>query len=477
MDIFLDSRHVCFILQCIWRALQIAEEHKATLTWACAVPYKLARILTNIFRLTSDGFSDAYNNSYHDYIIDPASSFSFLSTQVNVFTVLMEKKDLLSALCNPPFAAKLISQFLNTVTQRCQNDLLTNLIYIGPDHPGLHKLYGSGYAKCLAVFRRNALPFIHALTGTMRGFPKKIHMWWLGNVQLPSTRSIVKALKYLHKCFPLDISHHIYEVAPCRLARHWQRQDQWQQLIDAQVPYKALLQQKGRLSWKALLPLYLRVYAAAKKRPLCDKLTRQFPHIAWNFDVQQTGCSCVYVIICTACSYIYVGSTVQAPWQRVQQELSGARRIRHFCTPRNWRHRLHLSEHMNLHGLGNSVWFIVEAWNGTNESYIRHREWLTMLQFPRQKLLNSKVPHSGRVTISPKTLTICRQGVKSLLTDAQFAPLHRDIEVLGIKELINKIITSNRVPYDARTLLLLHQHLMNFSHPMRVPSSIFVIAC
>ena len=108
------------------------------------------------------------------------------------------------------------------------------------------------------------------------------------------------------------------------------------------------------------------------------------------------------------------------------------------------------------------VCVIVEAWKGHHDAWIKQREWQFMINFPRNKLLNTKVPHTGRVNISMKTLTICRLGIKSILSDGVFQPLLRDMQTLGIKDLVNKIITSHRVNYDPRTLLLIHDHVMNY---------------
>ena len=417
------------------------------------------------FALNCDGFSDIYNNSFHRYIIDPCSPLKLLSNDVDIFSIMEHQQSELSALCNPPFATELITRFTSAVRVRCHRGLATNIVYIGPEHRGLHQLHGDGLAHCLAFFPEKSLPFVHCLTGMMRGFPKPIHMWWMGNTRLPDTRCIVTALKKLRKTYPLAISNHLYDIAPCRIQRQGWLNQQWATLLAIQEPYKFALNQQGRLSWKEILPLYVKVRAAARFLPICDKIQMSFPHVQWQFDLQQTGYSCVYLIVCTVCSNLYVGSTVQAPWDRFKQELSDARRARHFCKPPHWRHRMNLSDHMVLHGLGNSISFILEAWPGTNESWIRTREWQIMRRFTRQKLLNTYVPHAGRVTISPKTLTLCRQGVLSILSGGQFAPILRDMEKLGIRNLVNRVITSQRVQYDSRTLLLLHEHMMKFFQP------------
>ena len=78
---------------------------------------------------------------------------------------------------------------------------------------------------------------------------------------------------------------------------------------------------------------------------------------------------------------------------------------------------MNLSEHMIQHGMENSIAIILEARPGIYIDWVRSREWFIMRQFSREKLLNTNVPHTGRVTISPKTLSICRQGIQHILAD------------------------------------------------------------
>ena len=179
--------------------------------------------------------------------------------------------------------------------------------------------------------------------------------------------------------------------------------------------------------------------------------------------------SCVsscYVILCTACHLVYVGSTVQAPWERYKQHLAAARRYRHFYNHRvSWRYHMNLTHHLCRHGLEHSIFVIIHRIPGRHEDYIRRYEWRAMTQFNRSRLLNDRVPHSGRILLSAETLTVCRQGIRYILSKESYAPLLRDMNRYGIKELVNRLVTLRHINYDSRTLLLLHQHLDKFFPP------------
>ena len=471
MDIFLSPAHVRIILIWIWKALQKAHENRLNLNWAASVPYAFVNVLANVFQLSMDAFSDAFNNNFHSFVIDPQSPFAFMSVFVDFFTVMDTYNGKLSALCNPPFAPRLIVRAVEAIKLRCIKQLATNIVYVGP---GLQACGAQTSNKSthyqlikLAVIPPGSLPFVHALNGVLPGFPKELEVWWLGNTWhqidggLDPTRCVVRALNKINRRYPLQVAPELYAMAPCRVQRRLSQQVYWQALEKLQQPYKALLNQPGRLNWTDLLPLYLHVRQAAKFLPIYDQLRIKFPHMDWDYDILAPG-SCVYIIVCTVCSHVYVGSTVQTPWRRLQQELSAARRTRHFCHPRTWRRRMNLSEHMIQHGMENSIAIILEARPGVLVNWVRSREWQIMRMFSRGKLLNTNVPHTGRVTMSPKTLSICRQGIHYILADQHFDPLKRTVANLGIKDTVNKVISSNHVSFDARTLLQLHQHLSEY---------------
>ena len=139
-----------------------------------------------------------------------------------------------------------------------------------------------------------------------------------------------------------------------------------------------------------------------------------------------------------------------------------ARRAGHFPLAKTWRRRMSLTDHLLMHGMHQAIYLVVESWPDCNEPWIRHREFEVMKMFPRERLLNIKVPHNSRVIMHTSTMNICRQGITHILSDQTFAPLVAAMQRYGIRELANKLVTSSRIIYDSRTLLLLYQHMTNF---------------
>ena len=466
MDCFLDDHHRRILLRLIWASLQLAQQNYKNLTWAASVPYRLAATLTSTWSINMDGFSDIFNNSFTLYTMDPDSKFTFMAPFVDVFKVLTAVP-VFSALCNPPFSPILIAKFIAAVRQRIYSYMDTNIVYIGPPHPDLSTLYHHGLAIRLATFPPHALPFVHALRGILPGFPKHLQLWWLGNVQWPPTSLIFKSLCKIRRSYPLQIDPQFYERCLCRVDRRMQINSHYEWLQQCRQPLADLLSNPGQLQWHNVIAHHQNMQQAARFLPIVQRLQLKLPTIQWNFNLNMDGYSCVYVIICIRCKLIYVGSTIQTPWHRLRQHWSDARRHRHFQTrsSTSWRSRLRLHDHMVIHGLENSVMYILDALPGCHEDRIRKLEWRIMYSFARQQLLNDRVPHSGRVAMSKHTLAICRQGIYHLLSHTEYAKMAHAMETFGIRELVNKIITSQRISFDARTLLMLHQHLNCYFDP------------
>jgi len=179
-------------------------------------------------------------------------------------------------------------------------------------------------------------------------------------------------------------------------------------------------------------------------------------------DLLEDDHSSVYIVLCTCCHLVYIGKTIRPPWVRFKEELMTARRASHFPLNATWRRRLSHTDHLLLHGLDKAIILVIESYPGLHDQFIKQREMAVMRMFPRDRLLNDKVPHNSRITMHISTMTICRQGIKHILSAETFRPLLQAMERYGIRELANKILTSQRVIYDARTLLLLYQHLTGY---------------
>ena len=236
IDSLLTTSQRRIVFRLLWAALQIAHQHRHHLTWAAALPHHMTSVLATTWNLEMDGFSDIYNNNFSVFVIDPHSQFSFLAQHVDIFQTLRHQPTTVSALCNPPFSSSLISCFLAHVEQRCLHQCQpTNIVYIGPAHAGLKHLFHLNIAAQLAHFPAHSLPFVHALNGTMPGFPRPLELWWLGNIPWPDTRLIIKSLIMLRQRYPLTISHHVYEREPCKITRQVHHQRNLDHLLSLQT--------------------------------------------------------------------------------------------------------------------------------------------------------------------------------------------------------------------------------------------------
>ena len=74
-----------------------------------------------------------------------------------------------------------------------------------------------------------------------------------------------------------------------------------------------------------------------------------------------------------------------------------------------------------------------------------------MKEWPVDRLLNSRVPHTSMVRTSPLTLTIFRQKVQHLLPEAEYGNLLA--RFTNISALANHLISSRRINVDPRVLL------------------------
>ena len=463
LDCFLTPGETALMAKWIWLGLYQVNAQSQVLNWCAAIPFHLLRILTNVWSLNMDIFSDVFNNGYVNFCCDPNSKFAFLAPQVDAFKAMtqLEKVD---ALCNPPFSQTVIARYLAAVETRCMQHLHTNVVYVGPEHQDLFKLHEAGWADKLADFPAGSLPFVHAWRGTLRGFPRPLQLWHLGNSEWPPTAGIVRSLIFLRQRFPLTIAPHIYEHAPARMTRKLLMNQQWEQLRKLQQRYKDRLTASGRLDWGPIHHLHHEVKQAATFLPIFHELQWRWGTLP-DVDLLASECSSIYIIVCCCCNLVYIGSTIRAPWTRFKEELMNARRAAHFPLEKTWRRRLSLTDHLLLHGLDKAIFVVVESWPEIHESWLRHREFEVMRMFPRERLLNIKVPHSSRVIMHTGTMNICRQGIMHILSAQTFQPLLLAMQRFGIRELANKIVTSQRVVYDARTLLLLYKHMTDFFTP------------
>ena len=436
-----------------------------TLTWTASAPITLLKMLTNLWSLNTDLFSDTYNNCFSCFCCTPDSELSFLSSFVDAFS-MMKQLPSLRVFCNPPFHSSIIEQTVTSILNRFhQKDMITTVIYLGPAHASLNHLYHHGHAIQLATFEADTLPFVHPIQGIMPPFPKLLELWCLSNEELPPTEAIVRALIHVRRKHPLIISHHIYEHAPSRVQRRLQFAPSIETLADLQQQQKALFIRHGQLPWGEIRTMHARIAKAATFLPIYHELLWRVGSvhpISGTCDDDTCDESHVYVITCTCCHLIYVGSTTRPVWTRFREELGVAKRAGHFPITGAWRRRLNLTDHLLLHGMEHSVCWQVRTIPGIHPDWICKCEFNVMTLFPRERLLNNQVPHNTRVTLHPRRMTVCRQGILDILTDDKFMPLRRAMQQFGIRELANKLITSTRIVYDARTLLLLYKHLTFF---------------
>ena len=220
------------------------------------------------------------------------------------------------------------------------------------------------------------------------------------------------------------------------------------------TPMASILQQP-RVTWASALQQmrYMQRFARAHLPVLFDVTQNHAP--IWDHDMESTEYATVYIVICCQCNLVYIGSTLQALWQRFKSELSAARRYGWFAHKGKWRAHMNYCQHMIQCGRWNSVVFCIDRRFIAHkefcayEKWVRRAEYEAMRLWSRDRLLNTRLPHSSMVRTCPLTLSIFRQ-------QCRYANVDIPPELLSAKNLsavVNQLISSKHISMDPRTML------------------------